>query len=108
MNLSITKGTLNRIQEVINSSTTNYLLPANVTTTGATNNYSRTNAFEANIDLTNITSTMTIEAQANRILGRKDLSTLGLSAGQHQIKAKAKANNYNDSDFSNTVTYTAD
>lgn len=36
-----------------------------------------------------------------------DLSTLGLAAGNHTLVVKAKADGYEDSDYSNEVVYTA-
>lgn len=37
-----------------------------------------------------------------------DLKTLGLSGGTHEIKVKARATGYRDSNFSNSVSYVVD
>ena len=62
------------------------LTNASVSVVGATDNY---------VPLTTVNGTLNF-----------DLSTLNLATGAHMLVVKAKADGYEDSDYSNTVTYT--
>ncbi len=108
MEVTISNGTLIKIEEELETSNTNHILPSDVTVQGATkNDYSRDTAFAGSVELTNPTSSMTLTANASKILARKDLSTLGLTAGTHNIKARARATYYIESADSNVVQYEA-
>lgn len=108
MEVTISNGTLIKIEEELETSNTNHILPSDVTVQGATkNDYTRDTAFAGSVELTNPTSSMTLTASAPKILARKDLSTLGLTAGTHNIKARARATYYTESADSNVVQYEA-
>jgi len=66
---------------------------------------SASNKTNTTFDLTSIPNTVTLTSK-KKSFTTLDLSTLNLSVGTHTIKVKAKGDNYQDSAFSNEVSYT--
>lgn len=100
MQINITNGTLTQVQETLSPST-GYVLPSSITVSGASYTYDSSTGV---ISLSNPTGNVTITASGIKVK-TFDLSTLQLSAGTHQVKVKARATGYRDSEFSNSVNY---